>query len=97
MTWEWAFVFAVAVISGTVVFISVMVINHKNQSITTDDEIAELKAAVERVVAVQNTITADMVAIRATHDKVDKQVEETKSLLSKSNLAVGLQRRGVGA
>jgi septal ring factor EnvC (AmiA/AmiB activator) len=97
MTWEWAFVFAVAILSGTVIFISVITIDHKNREITADDELSELQEAVKRIVAVQNTITADMVAIRATHDKVDKQVEETKSLLSKSNLAVGLQRRGVGA
>jgi len=55
--------------------------------------VKELREAVEKCVANQNKITTDMVGMIATSEKVEKMAEDTKSLLSKGNLAAAFQTR----
>jgi len=85
MTWEWVVLISVAllciVISG-----HIQAFRHDRKSKDTD--VADLKLAMEKVVEVQNKITADML-------KISETGEEAKKLLSEANLVAGFKPRGM--
>lgn len=56
-------------------------------------EFQEIKSAMTKVVDVQNKITQDVSQMKATSELVEKQAQETKKLLSNSNLAQAFKPR----
>ena len=87
MTWEWVFLITASMLVGAGVTIYWLEYGLKKSK---DVEVKDLRLALEKVIDVQNKITKDMSDISAT-------AEETKKLLSQTNLAVGFVGRTRGA
>jgi len=91
MSWEWAAIICVTVISLTAFGCQSL---HFIKTDLIPCEFKEIKAAVEKVVSVQNAITADAIEDKRVRTELKEMAEETKKMLSQSQLVAGFKTRG---